>query len=115
MEECHFSKEKVPQKCHFSKRKIEVKCHFSKNLMLGRGSRGCYNADIRTIAMLFALVVPVVAQEQACPAHWGAGGQMPQRKDARKDARQRMLEKYDANKDGKLDEAERKAMKKDRG
>ena len=61
--------------------------------------------------MLFALVVPVVAQEQARPAHWGAGGQMPQRKDAH----QRMLEEYDTNKDGKLDEAERKAMKKDRG
>ena len=102
-------------RCHFSKRKMGVKCHFSKNLVLGRGYWGWYNAGMRTIAMLFALVVPVVAQEQARPAHWGAGGQMPQRKDARKDAHQRMLEKYDTNKDGKLDEAERKAMKKDRG
>ena len=106
-----------------------VKCHFSKNLMLGMGYWGWYNSGMRTIAMLFALVVPVVAQEQTRPSHWGAGGQMPQRpakpahwgaagkmperKDARKDAHQRMLEKYDTNKDGRLDEAERKAMKKD--
>ena len=101
--------------------------HFSKNLMLGMGYWGWYNSGMRTIAMLFALVVPVVAQEQTRPMHWGAGGRMPERpaKPAhwgaagkmpeRKDAHQRMLEKYDANKDGKLDEAERKAMKKDRG
>ena len=74
--------------------------------------------------MLIAMLVPAMAQEQTRPAHWGAGGQMPQRpaKPAhwgaagkmpeRKDAHQRMLEKYDTNKDGKLDEAERKAMKK---
>ena len=37
LHECHFSKEKVPQKCHFSKIKMGVKCHFSKNLVLGRG------------------------------------------------------------------------------
>ena len=69
--------------------------------------------------MLLALVVPVLAQEQIrtaqkeVPKHWGAGGKMPERKDARKDAHQRMLDKYDTNKDGKLDAAERKAMRKD--
>ena len=80
---------------------------------------------MRTIAMLFALVVPVMAQEQTRSTHWGAGGQMRERpaKPAhwgaaakmpeRKDAHQRILEKYDANRDGKLDESERKAMKKD--
>ena len=95
--------------------------------MLGMGYWGWYNSGMRTIAMLLALVVPVVAQEQTRPTHWGAGGQMPERpaKPAhwgaagkmpeRKDAHQRMLEKYDANRDGKLDESERKAMKKDRG
>ena len=83
---------------------------------------------MRTIVMLLALVVPVMAQEQtrpaywgaggqmpkrpAKPAHWGAGGKMPERKDARPDAHQRMLDKYDTNKDGKLDETERKAMRK---
>ena len=50
-------------------------------------------------------------ERPAKPAHWGAAGKMPERKDAH----QRMLGKYNANKDGKLDEAERKAMKKDRG
>ena len=83
---------------------------------------------MRTVVMLFALVVPVMAQEQprpaywgaggqmpkrpAKPAHWGAAGKMPERKDARPDAHQRMLDKYDTNKDGKLDETERKAMRK---
>ena len=82
---------------------------------------------MRTIVMLLALVVPVMAQEQTRPAYWGAGGQMPnrpakpahwgaagkmpERKDARPDAHQRMLDKYDTNKDGKLDETERKAMR----
>ena len=105
-----------------------VKCHFSKNLVLCRGNWGCYNAGMRVLLMLLTLVVPAMAQEQnrpaywgaggrmpqrpAKPAHWGAAGKMPERKDARPDAHQRMLEKYDTNKDGKLDEAERKAMRK---
>ena len=67
---------------------------------------------MRTIVMLLALVVPVMAQEQPRPAYWGAAGKMPERKDARPDAHQRMLVKYDTNKDGKLDETERKAMRK---
>ena len=45
--------------------------------------------------------------------HWGAAGKMPERKVARPDAHQRMLEKYDTNKDAQLDDAERKAVKKD--
>jgi hypothetical protein len=65
------------------------------------------------IVLIAAAVLPVVGQnEKVQPAHWGAAGKMPARKDARPDAHQRMLEKYDTNKDGKLDEAERKAMKK---
>ena len=68
---------------------------------------------MRTIVMLLTLVVPAMAQEQTRPTHWGAGGKMPERKTTRPDAHQRMLEKFDTNKDGKLDEAERKAMKKD--
>ena len=38
---------------------------------------------------------------------------MPERKVARPDAHQRMLEKYDTNKDAQLDDAERRAVKKD--
>ena len=70
------------------------------------------------MVMLLALVVPAMAQEQTrsaqkeAPKHWGAGGKMPERKTTRPDAHQRMLEKFDTNKDGKLDEAERKAMRK---
>lgn len=83
---------------------------------------------MRTIVMLLVLVMPAMAQEQSRSTYWGAGGQMParqetskhwgaagkmpKRKDARPDAHQRMLEKYDSNKDGKLDAAERKAMQK---
>jgi hypothetical protein len=62
--------------------------------------------------LLLAVVLPAVGEsEKPRPSHWGAGGQMPA-ENSRKDAHQRMLDKYDTNKDGKLDEAERKAMKK---
>ena len=65
------------------------------------------------LMMLIAVaVLPVLGQDEKAGAHWGAAGKMPARKDARPDAHQRMLEKYDTNKDGKLDEAERKAMQK---
>lgn len=80
------------------------------------------------ILMLVA-VLPVAGQEKTKPSHWGAGGRMPARKDApkhwgaggrmpgktaRPDAHRRMLEKYDTNKDCKLDAAESQAMKKSR-
>lgn len=64
------------------------------------------------MVLIAVAVLPVVGQDEKAAAHWGAAGKMPKRKDARPDAHQRMLEKYDANKDGKLDEAERKAMQK---
>ena len=65
------------------------------------------------IVLIAVAVLPVLGQnEKVRQAHWGAGGKMPACKEARKDAHQRMLEKYDTNKDGKLDEAERKAMQK---
>lgn len=65
------------------------------------------------MVLIAVAVLPVVGQsEKARPAHWGAAGTMPARKETRKDAHQRMLEKYDSNKDGKLDAAERKAMQK---
>ncbi len=66
---------------------------------------------MRTMVLLFALVVPAMAQEQPCSTHWGAGGQMPAARPAREDAHQRTLRQYDANKDGKLDAAEREAMR----
>lgn len=67
---------------------------------------------MRTIVILLALVVPAMAQEQPRSTHWGAGGQMPTAKPTREDAHQRALRKYDANKDGKLDDAERKITRK---
>lgn len=64
------------------------------------------------IVLITVAVLPVLGQDEKAGAHWGAGGKMPARKDVRPDAHQRMLEKYDSNKDGKLDAAERKAMQK---
>lgn len=54
------------------------------------------------LMMLIAVaVLPVLGQnEKVRQAHWGAAGRMPARKDVRPDAHQRMLEKYDTNKDG---------------
>ena len=60
---------------------------------------------------MMLLTLPVLAQEKNKLVHGGAGGQMPG-KSARPDAHQKMLDKYDTNKDGKLDAAERRAMKK---
>lgn len=60
---------------------------------------------------MMLLTLPVLAQEKNKPVHGGASGQMPG-KSARPDAHQKMLDKYDTNKDGKLDAAERWAMKK---
>ena len=69
------------------------------------------------IAMMLAL--PAFAQdapqtkdmptppEGMRPAHWGAAGEMPSREDFHK----KMLEKFDADKDGKLSDEEKAAMK----
>ena len=64
------------------------------------------------IAMIAAL--PVFAQEEAPtapqPRHWGAAGEMPQMKN-REEMQRKMLEKFDADKDGKLSDAEKEAIK----
>lgn len=65
---------------------------------------------MRLIFCFMLLTLPVLAQEKNKPAHWGAGGQMPG-KSTRPDAHQKMLDKFDTNKDGKLDAAEIKAMR----
>ena len=61
-----------------------------------------------TMIMALAAALPTLAQEPA--PHWGAAGQMPSR-EGRSDMHQRMLEKFDADKDGKMSEAEQEAMK----
>lgn len=61
-----------------------------------------------TVVMAFAAALPTLAQEPA--PYWGAAGKMPSRQ-GRPDMHQRMLEKFDADKDGKLSDAEKEAMK----
>lgn len=71
-----------------------------------------------TLIVALIAALPALAQGEVQPQpnpaqqppHWGARGQMPDRK-GRPDMHQRMLERFDANKDGKLDEAEKEAMK----
>lgn len=71
-----------------------------------------------TLIVALIAALPALAQEDVQsqpnpaqpPHHWGARGQMPDRKGS-PDMHQRMLEKFDANKDGKLDEQERNEMK----
>ena len=71
-----------------------------------------------TLIVALIAALPALAQQDVQPQpnpdqqspHWGARGQMPDRK-GRPDKHQRMLEKFDANKDGKLDEQERNEMK----
>ena len=75
-----------------------------------------------TLIVALIAALPVLAQEEVQPQqnpapqtpHWGARGQMPNRK-GRPDMHQRMLEKFDANKDGKLDETEMAARKAELG
>ena len=64
-----------------------------------------------TLVVALIAALPLLAQE--APAHWGANGEMPARPKARPDMHRRMLEKYDTNKDGTLDEQEKAAMKAD--
>lgn len=70
-----------------------------------------------TLIVALIAALPVLAQEEApqpknMPApHWGAAGEMPRRLPNRADMHQRMLEKYDADKDGQLNDIEKEAMK----
>ena len=65
-----------------------------------------------TIIMALVAALPTLAQESA--PHWGAAGKMPAR-EGRPDMHQRILEKFDADKDGKLSDTEREAMKAEFG
>ena len=71
-----------------------------------------------TLIVALIATLPALAQEEApqfptAPAqqapHWGARGQMPNRPQG--DMHKRMLDKFDADKDGQLNEAEQKSMK----
>lgn len=67
------------------------------------------------VALIAAL--PVLAQDAAPQQpgprapHWGAAGEMPAPRKGRADMHKRMLEKFDTDKDGKLSEEEKAAMK----
>ena len=65
---------------------------------------------LKNISMIMALVAALPALAQEAAPHWGAAGQMPSRK-GRPDMHQRMLEKFDADKNGQLSEQERAALK----
>ena len=54
--------------------------------------------------------IPVPAPGMEQPRHWGAAGEMPGRPN-RGDFHKKMLEKFDADKDGQLSDAEKEAMK----
>ncbi len=71
-----------------------------------------------TLLVALIATLPALAQDAAplspsTPArqaqHWGARGQMPNRPTG--DMHKRMLDKFDADKDGQLNETERDAMK----
>lgn len=70
-------------------------------------------------ALIMALIatLPSIAQDAPQstiparqPHHWGVRGEMPRRGE-RPDMHARMLEKFDADKDGQLSEQEKAAMK----
>lgn len=54
--------------------------------------------------------IPAPAPGMEQPRHWGAAGEMPGRAD-RKDFHKKMLERFDADQDGQLSDAEKEAMK----
>ena len=71
-----------------------------------------------TLIAALIVTLPALAQEEApqfpaAPAqkapHWGARGEMPNRPQG--DMHKRMLDKFDADKDGQLNEAEKNSMK----
>ena len=74
----------------------------------------------KTLLLAVVAALPVLAQGEAPeprdfaeqPRHWGAAGEMPNRPN-RADFHKKMLEKYDADKDGQLSDAEKEAMKAD--
>ena len=68
------------------------------------------------IVALFAALS--VSAQDAAPQprpHWGAAGEMPAARKGRPDMHKRMLEKFDADKDGQLSEVEKEAMKAEFG
>ncbi len=54
--------------------------------------------------------IPAPAPGMEQPRHWGAAGEMPGRAE-RKDFHKKMLERFDADQDGQLSDAEKEAMK----
>ena len=68
----------------------------------------------KTLLIALCAALPVFAQEEAPtapqPRHWGAAGEMPQMKN-REEMQRKMLEKFDADKDGQLSDAEKEAAK----
>ena len=68
----------------------------------------------KTLLIALCAALPVFAQEEAPtapqPRHWGAAGEMPQMKN-REEMQRKMLEKFDADKDGQLSDAEKEAIK----
>lgn len=68
----------------------------------------------KTLIIALCAALPVFAQEEAPtapqPRHWGAAGEMPQMK-KREEMKRKMLEKFDADKDGQLSDAEKEAIK----
>ncbi len=63
------------------------------------------------VALIAALTVSAQDEIQQSRTHWGAAGEMPAARKGRPDMHKRMLEKFDADKDGQLSEAEKEAMK----
>lgn len=66
-----------------------------------------------TLIAALIVALPTLAQEQpAPPSHWGAAGAMPT-PGKRADMHARMLQKFDADKDGKLNENEKATMREE--
>ena len=65
----------------------------------------------KSLIIALCAALPVFAQEEAPtapqPRHWGAAGEMPNREEMKR----KMLEKFDADKDGKLSDTEKEAIK----
>ena len=77
----------------------------------------------KSIILALVAALPTFAQQDTAPAlptppangaemprHWGAAGEMPARP-SREDFHKKMLEKFDTNKDGQLNEEEKAAIK----
>ena len=74
-----------------------------------------------TLIVALIAALPALAQEAAPQQpgprapHWGAAGEMPAPQKGRADMHKRMLEKFDANKDGQISDEEKAAMKEQFG